>query len=190
MSVRCFLNPSEVERLHGLKSLGHNMFTLPGGVRLYLAEERYYFELSDLDEIPPSMEGLVEEISVLHHWKGARREAGIYREGEVEAEVSYQCTSTEATNIARLQVKKIEDAKSLVRKIMTGVIRPVESYEGSQNGKSRQELEGELEAARFGESKLREHVFAFVDKMRAPKQWLWCRKSTVAAELLKIVAKK
>lgn len=139
MSINLYLkknwqNNSEASRLT-LKSdgVGRTFIALPSG------------ETS----IPSIVAEMVEEISLFEEIAPARffRELGIYKlEGvkDVEAEVDF--TPNSAFYRIRIRGKKMEDIIGLFRAIKVGSIRPDESYEAPQGGKSRQQLEAELTA--------------------------------------------
>lgn len=96
--------------------------------------------------IPDELKGLVEEIS----WhevipRMSDRESGIYRYGTAECELmpADHGNSHGSKPLYKLEIKgkRLEDMRELVHMVKIGTIHPEESYEGSQRGLSRKELE-------------------------------------------------
>ncbi len=102
------------------------------------------------DNTPFELLGFVDYYSS-YEWVSAertRRETGIYRHEDAEAEVTFEDTGGKKQKYCiKLKAKKMESADTLLRLIKTGAIRPAESYEGAQQGKSRDQLESELRQA-------------------------------------------
>ncbi|MFA6898363.1 MAG: hypothetical protein WC250_03085 [Candidatus Paceibacterota bacterium] len=140
-----------------------------------------------------------------------KRERGIYRHQDAEAEVEIDDGPGGRQNfLLMVKAEKLESAWALVRMIKAGTIRPTESFEGAQSGKSRAELEVELTQAecligaatttkRALETQLRkaqadlqlaqERVMAAYKLATelAKEPWPWCCKSTMTERLHKIL---
>ena len=154
MSINVYLKGDEVQKLEGFttkKRQGgkpvqewdeHEL----SGVKLSHDKGRWYIYLGELtDPIPAVVENIVEEISLREYLKGGvRRETGIYRYQSAEAEIDAASADGKPLYMVRIRAQKMEDLLELFRKIKIGSIRPEESYEGQQNGRSRVELEAEL----------------------------------------------
>ncbi len=99
--------------------------------------------------IPEELKAFVEGISCYEIIPvTARRESGIYRHESAECELTPGDSGNGIKEglVYNLKVTamSLEDIKMILHKIKTGVIRPDESYENRQVGKTRQQLESEL----------------------------------------------
>ncbi|EKE10836.1 MAG: hypothetical protein ACD_15C00194G0007 [uncultured bacterium] len=151
MTVRVLLKDSKVTRKPGFveekrrdqSGNEYSVYSLPNGIRLFVENERWYVALRDLNDwIPKTIEKLVEQISFHGSFDRVKgRELGIYRHKTAEAEVGIGSSGY----LVDMKASKLEDARELFLKIRTGEIsRPESSFEGEQNGMSRQQLEQEL----------------------------------------------
>ncbi len=104
--------------------------------------------LGDDDILPPTIAEFVTDVSYyakISEANRVNRELGIYNHESAQAEVEIQSVGKDRLGyMAKVRGTKLEDCRELVRKIKTGVIRPTESYDGSQQGMSRQDLEKEF----------------------------------------------
>ncbi len=101
--------------------------------------------------IPEAVLPYVEAVSI-HEFISAERsyrETGIYRLGEdATAEVQLIDTGKTPSYFIIVTSKKMEAGLELLHKIKIGALRPDESYEGTQQGQSRADLEAELRTAK------------------------------------------
>ena len=122
-------------------------FAISPGKSLGLSRQtgRWYCCLTLTEkEVPEVLADVVDEISLIEEIPTKpHRERGIYRHRTAQAEVSDR-----PTGAARFRVhitgKTLADIRELSHKIKAGLIRPDESYEGTQTGMSRKELEQKL----------------------------------------------
>ncbi len=168
---------------------------------------RIYITLSDHASLAPSIEPFVTEVSFFVYVSAQRthRELGIYRHASAEGEVDLQEGRDSTQYWIKVSAKKLEDARELVRLFKIGSIRPADSFEGRQQGESKEELEArlrtvleELESLK-GENALNEtnleHTRGMLDisldrvrevfKLSAALsnrrlKWPWCSKQKVA----------
>jgi hypothetical protein len=119
------------------------------GVTLYKDKGPLYAMLvNNNDPLPEFLVPFVELVSMHDHVSTARahRETGIYSVDGAEAEVELvHNTETPDTYYIRAKGKMFQAVVDLVRKFKTGTIRPTDSFEGKTQGKSREDLERELE---------------------------------------------
>jgi hypothetical protein len=152
MSTNLYLN-NEVKKSNGFKSTpypdhsGDNMTI--NGMNVFGAKGRLYLMWNEDDPIPEELKDLVEEISCRKTIpQMGRREAGIYRHGTAECELTpddYGNGKREKpVYTLKITAKNMEDIKEVLHKVKIGTIRPDESYEGPQGGRSRRQLESEL----------------------------------------------
>ncbi len=104
--------------------------------------------------IDESLSGVIEKITChITIPKMGLREAGIYRHESAECElmpdirtISSSFSFDEEEDIYRLKVSGqcLEDIRAIIHLVKVGKIRPEESYDGPQAGKSRQELQEEM----------------------------------------------
>lgn len=120
------------------------------------------------------------------------RETGIYRHDGAEAEVEINNSGKAPAYFVKMTGKKMESCKELFRRIKTGTIRPEESYEGRQQGKSRVELEDELTQTKSSLDLSKADLSIAQDRVREARRlaetlsrakWPWCRNQTVAAKI-------
>lgn len=117
-----------------------------GDLSLFHDHGRLYAILGDLDSsvLPGHLACYVEKFSVYESVSClARRETGVYTYGSAEARVDLDEFGKKPVYKVRIIGEKLEDLRTLLQKIKVGSIRPEESYEGSQTGTSRAELESE-----------------------------------------------
>lgn len=90
-------------------------------------------------EVPPPLDWLVEEVSFMGDIPAVpHREYGVYRHESARAQVT---KSRRRCAKAYIVGKTIADVRELYHRILAGSIRPEESYEKPQTGKSRKEME-------------------------------------------------
>ncbi len=156
MSVNVYLK-NEVRNLDGFvlgstDNMGrYTSRTKFKGVILSEEGDRLYLGIhSENQEVPECLADMVEEISVCDFFCPNRgtRETGIYRHNSAEAELEVGCDSRQLRFNIHIRSKKMSDVRELLRLIKIGAIRPNESYEGSQQGKSHRQLEDELASVR------------------------------------------
>lgn len=117
------------------------------GMNLFLDHARLRASFNEDDVVPEKLSEYIDGVSI-HDFVSecGRREFGIYKSGTAEATVKYYEGSKRSTGYqVWINAKNLEDARTLLRKIKAGSIRPNESFEGEQQGLSRKELEAELE---------------------------------------------
>lgn len=152
MSVNVYLN-NEVRKLAGFSSRRYK--DNPGddmtfnGVHVFGDKARLYLMWSEDSPIPDELKDLVEEVSCYESIpQMAHRESGIYRHETAECELTPEDygNAKREKPVYKLKVvaKNMEDIRVILHKVKTGAIRPEESYEGHQQGKSRKQLETEL----------------------------------------------
>jgi len=156
MNVRIFFKGT-VERCTSFRWTESAATVCDGEVTLYSSSDgRWYYDLYSDQRIHPKLVGLVDEVSMrdriqVSHSIYARREAGIYNHETARAEVSVPQRGfgkdTDYHQNISISAKNMEDARELLHLIKTGQIRPTESYEGPQTGKSAAELHEELAEA-------------------------------------------
>jgi len=166
MSVNVYLDKG-VRELAGFKSqpLGGNAgdkLTF-NGEYVFSDKSRLYLMWSEFAVIPDELKDLVEEISCYEviPQMGAR-ESGIYRHESAECELmpeDYGNAKREKPMYRlKIRAKKMEDIRALLHMVKTGTIRPVESYEEPQGGKTRRQLESELTQTQQQLSEARETI--------------------------------
>lgn len=153
-TINVYLDAEKLKALPGFTSTkryhNDNVYeehTLPDSIKLTSDKGRWYIILSDGDMVPNVLKELVTEVSVREWIIGLpTREAGVYEHESAEAEVDYGYPDEKVSNKYQIKVlaKKLNDALELIRRIKVGNIRPTESFEVAQGGKSRAELEAEL----------------------------------------------
>lgn len=153
MTINLYLN-NKVRESPGFKSerysdnSGDNITF--NGTHVSSDKGRLYLMWSEDRPISDELKDLVEEISCYETIpQMGRRESGIYRYETAECELTpgdYGNAKREKP-VYKLKItaKNPEDIKVIMHKVKTGTIRPEESYEGHQQGKSRSELERQLE---------------------------------------------
>ena len=116
------------------------------GMHLFHDKGRWYVMHSDSDPVPAVLKDVVDKISY-REWipRMAPREAGIYNHETAEGELVLDSRGgKEPKYQLSFTAKKMEDIWELVRLIKVGDIRPTQSYEGPQDGKSLKELIAEV----------------------------------------------
>lgn len=152
MSVNLYLN-KKVRELGGFKSQpykdnsGDQMSF--NGAYVFRDKGRLYLMWSEDAPVPDELKDLVEEISCYEAIpQMGRRESGIYRYESAQCELTPENhgNAKREKPVYKLKVtaKNLEDIKVLLHRVKTGTIRPEESYEERQGGKTRQQLESEL----------------------------------------------
>ncbi len=201
MSVNLFLN-EDVKKAEGFKQDSEGVGMQFNGISIFGPSPHVIH--SHREPIPACLLPYIKEISLYEHvsTERMRRETGIYKHESAEAEVQFVQQSKGSTNWIKIKGKSMEHVEELLHKIKVGSLRPTESYEGVQQGKSRLELErevAELEAQVLVQADaLNRHQTAIADgqinadRVRAVrqlaadldrKQWPWCLKSTVATRI-------
>ncbi len=161
---------------------------------------RWYIFLNDGDTIPKVLTELVTEVSVREWVIGlSTREAGVYKHESAEAEVELGYPDEKVRNKYQIKVlaKNLNDALELVRRIKIGDIRPTESFEGAQGGKSRAELQealfqigltcSQLQGEADRAQGVREAIWQFLRKMNRESKWPFCTKKRVSEEIKAIL---
>ncbi|MES2213625.1 MAG: hypothetical protein V4473_02190 [Patescibacteria group bacterium] len=151
MSVNLYLN-NKVRELEGFKSERYSdnsgdKITF-NGVQVFGEKGRLYLMWSEDSPVPDELKDLVEEISCYETIpQMGRRESGIYRHESAKCELTPEDYGNAKREKPMYKLKiiatKLEDIKAILHKVKTGAIRPEESYEGPQSGKSRRELEND-----------------------------------------------
>jgi len=166
---------------------------------------RWYVRLcDDRDEVPQEIAKSVGSISFkerIPRWP--LREMGIYVREGARAEVTSDNASQTLIHITGTTLKNIRE---LYHQIRAGSIRPEESCEGEQSGKSRTELEAELALHENLNARLLEvservlrrcerfesvfrgllHVLTH-DRILGPSWWPWCNTKLVAASVAELI---
>ncbi len=116
------------------------------GIILYSEKGRLYVMLDDNGVIPSILVEHVDEISVHTSFSAERthRETGVYTLDDAKAELNYSFGGKTMLYLIKTKGKKLDSVQALIHKIKTGSVRPTESYEGRQQGMSKEELEIEL----------------------------------------------
>lgn len=157
MSVNVYLKGEEVTKLDGFKTVkqhhqGNSWDNYNyKGLTLYCSGGDWYFTLYNVDDnIPDALKELVERVVYMGRFSFLpAREAGEYLHESAVAKVSSIDNSGKGNreNSIRIDAVKMEDLRELLKQIRVGSIRPHKSYEGPQNGLSRNKLEAELKEA-------------------------------------------
>jgi hypothetical protein len=117
-------------------------------ISLFRGNGRLHAMLGDDEVLPAFLVEFVTDVSYyakISDTNRVNRELGIYNHESAQAEVEIQSMGKDRLGyMAKVRGTKLEDCRELVRQIKAGLIRPTESYEGSQQGMSRQDLEKEL----------------------------------------------
>lgn len=115
------------------------------GISVFELSGRLYSIWRDDAPITDELKDLVEEISCYETIPQiVRRESGIYRLESAECELTQEYHCGVLRYELKTKGKGLEDVNMLRRKIKTGTIRPEESYEDCQGGKTRKKLEDEI----------------------------------------------
>lgn len=190
MSINLYLDENKVINLAGFSDVPYKSGG-GGGIRfnhlaLYKDKGRLYAMLNDSDKMPEMLEGFVIDVSMYDNFGGphiARRELGVYREGDSTVELSLTQGGKENHYHVKATGKNLEETRALIQKIKAGTIRPTESHEAPQSGKSRDDLEQELDHLKdiqaedkanletFKERK--RELYYFVAKLDYGSRW-WC----------------
>ena len=179
------------------------------GISLHSDQGRPYAMFGDLnDAVPDALENFVEEFSFFETIPTRpSREKGVYCHESAEAELELDPHGKIAVYKVKITGKKIEDVRSLFRRIKAGSIRPKESYDGQQNGFSRVELEADLERVQMGLEKLRKELLLVGQQLRLQEEhirranvkfltlasefrnarWPWAHKSIVADKIVEFL---
>ena len=143
MSTRVYLT-DEVTKLEGFNRVGYPPISISddGG--------RWYIHLNQNSPIPQVLAEVVDEVSIFETIPAhPSRERGVYNLESARATVDvgyYGDLGGMMTYEVIITAKTLEDARELLERIKIGNIhRPDVSYDAPQSGKSRQELEVELE---------------------------------------------
>ncbi len=152
MSINVYLS-GEVRELPEYKSQpGRNGTadqTTIFGEYVYDRDSTPYISWREDNDIPDALKNLVVRISC--HEEIPRmgpRESGVYRHGSAVCELTPGERGNSRRELPvyslRIIADNMEDLRAILHMVKTGAIRPEESYEGRQNGKSRKQLENEL----------------------------------------------
>lgn len=182
------------------------------GISLFNDNGRLYTMFGDESSVmPDELKDYIEEVSFYGTMpETPKRERGIYHHESAEAEVEIDLGSKMRSYRVKITAKKIEDVRTLFRKIKAGSIRPEDSHDGQQNGLSRVELDAELARAQRELEELRNDLFlvgaqlrqqessfrsaceknvkfrTFANELRK-EQWPWAHKSVVADKIVGIL---
>lgn len=174
MSVNVYFK-DEVRQHESFESVPHvdgsGSKMTAAGISLFYQGSRLY---NIGGSVPPELVEFVDYYST-YEWLSAertRRETGVYRHEDAEAEVELADGGKKAQYRIKLKAKKMESADALLHLIKTGAIRPTESYEGTQQGMSRIELEQNLSDARQDLDAMREIILEFESKKKKTQQAL------------------
>ncbi len=181
------------------------------GMDLWFKDCTVHVMLSEsIGQLPEVIKDVVYEITMYDTlYMSVSRETGIYRNGTAEARLDLpQRVNKMSANVRFpydlfVKAKNLEDLRAIVEQIKTGTIRPEESYEGSQTGQSRKELEDAVRSLENSARRelaicdkkiaaIRWYAAALVEKFstgvaRFSKLWPFCRKSRVAATIRHIL---
>ena len=152
MSINVYLN-NKVRELAGFKSERYpdnsgDKITL-NGMQVSSDKGRLYLYWNEDAVIPDELKDLVDEISCYEAIpQMGHRESGIYRHESAECELTPgdhgNAKREKPVYKLKITAKNFEDIKVILHRVKTGTIRPEESYEERQGGKTRQQLESEL----------------------------------------------
>jgi hypothetical protein len=179
-STRAYLNPEQLP-IPGITGLKINTET----------DGRHYTMVDLAAELDPRVANIVSVVSVLAAFTptpGAGRELGIYTMRTAKGVLDHRSGSDRGYDL-EITAKTVGDARDLWHQIRTGAIRPTESYEAQQSGKSRAELEtelkgiilrlkGELAESQDNLTQLKDHLRKFRRTLRNLR-WPWSRNSSV-----------
>lgn len=188
--MRVYLKPEVAEGSNeqGVKWVHGGSYEL---FALKVEEEdfRWYLYFNDYgSKLPAELDGMVEGVSIFEATPAyATREMGQYQHNTATAEVEVQRRDHDKS-LYRLEVKaeKLEDARELIHLFKVGKIRPVESYEGSQLGKSRAELEEEVVLAKMMVDRLIDRLRTLEREIEASKGLVFMKKATLVEKLEKV----
>lgn len=146
MSLNMYFK-KEIRQAEGFKSepypdgSGDKMSIM--GMNLFNAGDLLYSIQGENGTVPTELEKYVVNISMYARIsaKLATRETGIYRHEGAEAEVELDLGNKNPEYQIKINGKEMKRIHELLRMIKSGSIRPEESYEAPQSGKSRQQLE-------------------------------------------------
>jgi hypothetical protein len=141
MSIRGYLN-SKVRSLEGIIIDAKSSSVQVKGESVCDFNTQPYIYLNDYDdEVPEIFEDMIERFS-MHHSIPTKphREFGIYKFKTAEAVIEHD---SQTMISIRANGVKLDDIRNLINMIKTGTLRPKESHEGLQSGKSKQEIEEE-----------------------------------------------
>jgi hypothetical protein len=149
MSINVYLRGEKAKDLPGFHDypykgnheIEYHTYTA-ADLRLHNDGGRWYITLDRPEDIiPVVVKDLVEEISFVDYEALAglpRREAGIYRYQKATATV--EAGGPQRKPGIRIRSETMEDLRELLKKILTGTVRPDESFEREQNGESCAEI--------------------------------------------------
>lgn len=150
MTVDVYLK-EEVRELPGFK-IGHDNVVTLNGMRVFgFGEEnnRLHIMWNKKALIPDELADFVKEVSCYDTIpRMGYRESGIYRHESAQCElIPIDNGSFNREKLAYglgVTAKNMEDLKAILHLVKTGRIRPKESYDCPQDGKTREQLESEL----------------------------------------------
>ncbi|KKR78582.1 MAG: hypothetical protein UU25_C0037G0011 [Microgenomates group bacterium GW2011_GWB1_40_9] len=155
MSVNVYFSEG-VRKLPGFKSVpygdGSGDKIKLDGLELFGGKNQLYTMWNEGSPIPETLKHLVEKISCYETIpQMGHRESGIYRHKSAICDLMPRDDGSgkreKKVYALKITAKNLEDIQELLHKVKTGTIRPEESYEGHQQGKSHVELERELTGA-------------------------------------------
>ena len=180
MSVNVYFN-EKVRELPGCKSVPYadgsgNTITLDG-ISLFSKNGRMFAMWSENAPIPENLKNLVEEVS--YHEAIAQmghRESGIYRYRSATCELMPRddgnAERKKLLYVLKITARNMEDVRELMHMVKTGMIRPDESYEGLQSGKSHAELEVEVDLWKATSRGLQQNFVVAQDKVTRVEGYL------------------
>lgn len=144
-TVYAYLNEDKFDQLQGTDKTALIDGRKYEGFTIYHTSGRWYFNIDLVSPIPAELQKLVVEYS-LYAFIPSRpyRERGIYQRADAKAEVDWLDTKHNQLSV-KIRGTSRKEISDLFDAIRIGKIRPVESFDGNQNGKSRSEIEDDLE---------------------------------------------
>jgi len=145
-NVRVYVEKS-IEREEGFKPGDKDGAARFCGSILIRDKSLYYTSVFDLeDRLPKSLKDYLHHISVWAHFSQTPyREQGIYKRGDVRAKLELVSTTRESRYELEMKGKSIKQLRNTYEAIRAGTLRPTISFEGNQQGKSKHELEVEVD---------------------------------------------
>lgn len=146
MSIRVYLKKT-ISQAVGYRTgdIGEGKYFV-GSFRLWNDVGTLYFDLpSHNDNVAEFFAEYVEKLTLREiMFGGVKRETGIYQHKSAKAELSFDMLGGERITRIAIEAKKLEDLREILVRIQAGEIRPVQSYEGPQDGMSAEEKAAEL----------------------------------------------
>lgn len=182
MSIRLYFDPEKVRKHPSYKEVTtrngrgepHTEYLLDGE-GISIDDGDWYVNIYSviLPEIPNLYKGILASVSLCEDFPiRPLRERGVYRYKTATAELETRDfgRKEELKYIIKITGKSLKNVQELFQMVKAGSVRPEISYEGSQNGLSRQALEEEVERLRVIEDTLfqeREYHCELREKFRS-----------------------